>query len=545
MNKKIIIGSTSFLLPKYKYWEKIKKNYEVNFATYNNLSSVLENKSKEKIKILIIFFEDLIQDETNIKKKITFLLSEIEKSLNSNNNLIFCYSDYFSTEIIRNSKQQNKLFEINNFLKKKIYSLCKIYSNLSFIDLDIEFKQIGYNEILDKRNWYLAHCRVSEKGLDVIIEQIDKLLSSIYYPSSKVLVLDCDNTIWGGVVGEDGTFGIRIGGDGEGRIFQDFQKEIIELKNKGVILAVASKNNYQDVENVFKKNVQMRLKFKDISIFKVNWEEKYLNIKEISQELNLGLNSFVFWDDNPIEREKIKLNLPDVKVIDAPKDTYLWIDLIKNSEFFAKPLISKEDKKKTLQYKSIAKLFEDKKNKKNDNFLKKISLKPKLFMPNKNNILRFSQMTLKTNQFNLRTVRMSEADVRNLINQKNKISFMCEVKDIYGDHGIIGLAILKKINRDIFYLKNFLLSCRILGRKIEYWFLEKILQNLKKKNAKSLVIGFIPSEKNHVAKLFMDSLKLNKLNNKKINSKIEAVGKEKLFLKDIKNFKFKADKYYG
>ena len=154
-------------------------------------------------------------------------------------------------------------------------------------------------------------------------------------------------------------------------------------------------------------------------------------------------------------------------------------------------------------------------------------------------------MTLKTNQFNLRTVRMSEADVRNLINQKNEISFMCEVKDIYGDHGIIGLAILKKINRDIFYLKNFLLSCRILGRKIEYWFLEKILQNLKKKNAKSLVIGFVPSEKNHVAKLFMDSLKLNKLLDRKIHSKIKTVEKEKLFLKDIKNFKFKADKYYG
>ena len=168
----------------------------------------------------------------------------------------------------------------------------------------MSLKKIGYNQILDKRNWYLAHCRVSEIGLDIVIDQINKLLSSIYNPASKVLVLDCDNTIWGGVVGEDGTFGIKIGGDGEGQIFQDFQKEIIELKNKGVILAVASKNNYQDVENVFKKNDQMRLKLNDISIFKVNWEEKYLNIKKISQELNLALNSFVFWDDNPIEREK-------------------------------------------------------------------------------------------------------------------------------------------------------------------------------------------------------------------------------------------------
>jgi FkbH-like protein len=547
MNKKkeILIGSTCFLLPKYKTWEKIKKIYKINFSTYNNLNFVLENKKKNQTKILIIFLEDLIQSDKNIRIKLEFILTNIKKSLISNDDLIVCYSDYFSTEIIRNSKFQNKLFEINNYFKKKIYSLCKSYNNLSFIDLDIEFKKIGYDKVLDKRNWYLAHCRVSESGLDIIIEQIRKLLFSISNPASKVLVLDCDNTIWGGVVGDEGTFGIKIGGDGEGLIFQDFQKEIIELKNKGIILTVASKNNYLDVKNVFKKNDQMKLKLNDISIFKVNWREKYLNIKEMSQELNLGLSSFVFWDDNPIEREKIKTYLPDVKVINAPKDTYHWIDLIRNLELFAKPLISREDKKKTQQYKSIAKFNEDKKNKKDDDFLKKILIKPKIFIPKKNNILRFSQMTLKTNQFNLRTIRMTEIDVKNLINQKNEFSFMCEVKDIYGDHGIIGLAIIKKINNDIFYLKNFLLSCRILGRKIEYWFFEKILQDLQKKKGKSLIVGFLPTEKNHVAKLFLDSLSLKKINNLKINSIIKPLKKEKLFIKEITNFNFKANKYYG
>ena len=119
------------------------------------------------------------------------------------------------------------------------------------------------------------------------------------------MILDCDNTIWGGVVGEEGTYGIKIGTDGEGSMFQDFQKEIIDLKNQGIILVISSKNNEKEVMEVFKNNDQMILQKKDISLFKINWKEKYINIREIAKELNLALNSFVFWDDNPIEREKI------------------------------------------------------------------------------------------------------------------------------------------------------------------------------------------------------------------------------------------------
>lgn len=546
MTKKnqVLIGSTSFLLSNYKSWKKIKDINSINFSDYNNLSSVLENK-KYQTKILVIFFEDLIQEDESVQQKLNFIFSNIKKTLISNNsNLIVCYSDYFSSEVIRNSKYQNKFFEINNIFKKKMYSLSKSNNNLRIVDLDIEFKKHGYNKILDKRNWYLAHCRVSEFGIDIIIEQIRKILFSIYNTTSKVLILDCDNTLWGGVVGEDGTFGIKIGSDGEGLIFQDFQREILKLKNKGIILAISSKNNYEDVKKVFNKNTQMKIKLKDISIFKINWKEKYLNIKEMSKELNLGLNSFVFWDDNPLEREKVKTNLPEVKVIDAPEETLEWIELIKNCEFFAKPIITKEDKRKTIQYKSVAKFNEDKKDQKNESFLKKILIKPKIFVPNKSNIVRFSQMTMKTNQFNFRTIRMSELDVKNLFNQKKDLHFMCEVKDIYGDHGIIGLAVVKKLNKDIFYLKNLLLSCRILGRKIENWFLEKILQNLQKDGVKKLIIGYIPSDRNQVAKIFLDSLNLKKMEDKKIKSIIKPLKKEKLFIKEINSFKFKADKYY-
>ena len=542
---KILLGSSSFLLPKFKSWEKIRNFNSIEFADYSNINSVLQNKDACKFKILVIFFEDLIGDKKNINKKLNFLLSNINKSLIlSSSETIICYSDYYSREIIRNSKVQNRLTEINNFFKKKLYSLCNKNKNLFIIDLDITFKIHGYNQIIDKRNWYLAHCRLSEFGLDLLTEEIKKMLLSIKNPAAKVLILDCDNTLWGGVVGEDGTFGIKIGTDGEGLIFQDFQKEIIDLKNKGIVLAISSKNNEKDVIEVFKKNDQMKLQKKDISIFKVNWKEKYINIKEIAKELNLALNSCVFWDDNPIEREKVKINLPEVKVIDVPNETYNWINLIKNNEVFAKPRITNEDKKKTKQYQSVVKFNEDKKNKKNDNFLKNISLKPKIFKPNKSNIARFSQMTMKTNQFNFRTIRMTESEVKNTFNSNNEDCFMCEVKDIYGDHGVIGLAIIKKIQKDTFFLNNYLLSCRILGRKIENWFIENIFQKLSDNGVKKLIIGFAPSERNQVAEIFLKTLKLKKFNEEKIVSQLNILQKERLYIKDLSKFRLNNDKYY-
>ena len=473
------------------------------------------------------------------------MISNIKKALVSNpNELIVCYGDYYSRETIRNSKTQDNFNKISGLFKNKLYSLCKQNKNLSIIDLNITFNFHGYNKVIDKRNWYLAHCRLSEIGLSLLVNQIKKVLFSISNTTSKVLILDCDNTLWGGVVGEDGAYGIKIGTDGEGLIFQDFQKEVIRLKNQGIILAISSKNTEKDVMEVFNKNNQMKLKKKDISLFKVNWKEKYINIKEISKELNLGLNSFVFWDDNPIEREKIKMNLPEVKVIDVPKETYDWIDLIKNNETFAKSKITKEDKKKTKQYKSIAKFNDDKKNKKNETFLKSILLKPKIFIPNKSNIVRFSQMTMKTNQFNLRTIRMTESEVKNNLKSKKKSFFMCKAEDTYGDHGIIGLAVLDKITQDTFYLNNYLMSCRILGRKIENWFIEKIFQKLSNNDVKKLIIGLIPSDRNEIAEMFLKTLKLEKLKDKKILIPLKTTKKERLYIKDLTNFKFTGDKYY-
>ena len=212
MKKKnhILIGGSSFLLPKYNYWKKLK-SYKLSFAEYNNLNYMIETKENYYCRILIIFFEDLIQDDHNENIRTKFLISSIKKFLEqSSENLIICYSDYYPDNTIKNSKMRNKIYRINDKFKKNLYSLAKKYNNLFILDLDIVFKQHGYKQILDKRNWYLARSRLSEFGLKILIDQIINLLNNLNKPASKVLILDCDNTLWGGVVGEDGIFGINL-----------------------------------------------------------------------------------------------------------------------------------------------------------------------------------------------------------------------------------------------------------------------------------------------------------------------------------------------
>ena len=209
---------------------------------------------------------------------------------------------------------------------------------------DKEFAFVGLNSCIDKRNWYFAHSYLSNHGIKIVASSLNKIIHRIYNPASKVLVLDCDNTLWGGVIGEDGINNIKIGQDGEGKIFEDFQKVIKNFITQGVIITILSKNNEHDVWNVFQSHTSMVLRKKDIVSWKIDWNEKYKNIKAIAKELDLGLDSFVFWDDNPIERDQMKRFVPEVVTVDVPDDISSWPDLLKNLDQFSKFNTTKEDK---------------------------------------------------------------------------------------------------------------------------------------------------------------------------------------------------------
>ena len=231
---------------------------------------------------------------------------------------------------------------------------------------------------------------------------------------------------------------------------------------------------------------------------------KTYNIKLIAEELNLGLDSFVFWDDNPVERAKMKKFVPSVKTVDIPENIIDWPDYLNNLSFFSKFNITKDDRKKSFQYKSRARFVKDKNFKTDEKkYLKSIKLKPKIFHLNKSNISRAAQLCSKTNQFNLRTIRYTEKDLMIRSNKNKDFNFLIGLTDIYGDHGIVGLVCLKKIDQNYIFLDNFLMSCRILGRHLESWIIMKILQILRKKRHKFLIGEFIPTKKNQVVQDFL------------------------------------------
>ena len=296
---------------------------------------------------------------------------------------------------------------------------------------------------------------------------------------------------------------------------------------------------------VFENHISMQIKKKDIINFKINWEEKSKNIKKISEELDLGLQSFVFWDDNPFERDKVKKNLPEVLTIDPHKDISYWPDQLKEIIELSKFDITKEDKKKLYQYKIRSKFVKDKKKSSDESkYLKSIKLKAKRLNIDKSNIARAVQMTQKTNQFNLRTIRYTQNQIENLCKNKKNIIFLISLKDIYGDHGITGLFIAKNINKNSIFVDTILLSCRVLGRNLETWILREMVHILKKKKIEEVYTQYIETNKNSICKLYYENHNFKQINSKKIIKQYLNKSKGKVLYSKVNDIKTKPANVY-
>ena len=401
---------------------------------------------------------------------------------------------------------------------RKLADLAEKYFYLYFFDIDKIFSEVGFENSLDQRNWYIASSRFSAKGIKQIADVIERILNRYKFSPSKMLLLDCDNTIWGGVIGEEGINGIKLGQDGIGRAFVDFQLVLKKLSSEGTLLALVSKNNESEVWNVFENHHSMVLKKEDIVSFKLDWNEKFYNIKKIANEINIGLDSLVFWDDNPIERDKVKNMLPEVCTIEVPLDVFQWPKYLESLDYFAKFDITKEDLSKTEQYRSRADFIKESTAVIDEHsYLKSIDLRASRFGLDESNISRAVQLCSKTNQFNLRTIRHNSEDLYSISKKNKDFCFLSRLSDKYGDHGIVGLVCLTEMNPEIMFLDTFLLSCRILGRHFETWMLYQSLITAKKNNYKYLAGEFIDSGRNSVAKNFFSEHGFQLIKNLKDN----------------------------
>ena len=527
--KKLNIISSSYL-PKNTSWVALEKNRELNFLNFCKLSVGSEKQFLQHDLAYVIFLNDYINDDNDVASILKSILIEVSTRLKLTSCKTFvCLLSFDNSSIISASKRISPILKSHSELLLQIELLGNEFSNLHLIDLNSYFSIHGLLDSLDDRNWYSARCRLSNRGLQRLSEALNRLIGRCDNSSAKILALDCDNTLWGGVVGEDGWNNVQLGQDGIGMAFLDFQKEIKKYHQNGILLVLCSKNNEDDVWEVFDKNANMLLKRNDIVSSKINWDDKSKNLIEISKELNLGLDSIVFWDDNPIERAQIKASLPKVHTVDVPVDPSDWPSLIAKLDELSNFAVSSEDLKRTEMYTSRAKFLIDSKSNTDNkiSYLRSIKIEPSISKITPSNISRAEQLCLKTNQFNLRTIRHTQNDLLSLKKINDDFVFLVSMRDIYGDHGIIGLVCLRPINNDYLLIDTFLLSCRILGRHIETWILQRILEIAKKYDYKYVVGEYIPSSKNQMTSNFFLSNNFTPVNS----------------IKEISNFKNNISSY--
>lgn len=499
-------GEKIYLSP----YNKIKEEF------LNPNSFINSNKGIKKILIFLDYSELLVGSHLNkndldlIQQDFELVINLVENYSNNNkDNLII-----INNQLIDNNTLapyiKNSIIDFYNLEKNmndKLYKVLKNYNNIYLLDWIKLIRKFGIEKLFNRKYWYIGRMKLSTLAYELIYKEINNILDSINGKYKKVCIIDLDNTIWGGILGDDGIEGIILSEEGVGKSYRDFQKCIRSLTSLGVLLAVVSKNNIDVVKECFNRHPMMELKIEDFIALKVNWKNKVENIKEIAKELNLGLDSFLFIDDDKFERNFVKEYLPQVEVPDFPTDPYAltdWFYKIIIPEYFKKSVITEEDLSKNKQYKAnIERNKLEKEIKDYNTYLKELDINLKIYLNDPNQIIRIAQLTQKTNQFNLTNKRYTELDIRKMMSDSNIYIYTLEYSDKYGKEGIVGVVIInKQIDCKKYIIDNYLLSCRVFGRYIEYNFLKIILIDLNNKSdyIEEIVASYIPTEKNTIVK---------------------------------------------
>lgn len=371
------------------------------------------------------------------------------------------------------------------------------HPNVKYFDFSEFLSNFPKEQWIDWKYYFISQMVISPKLADAFRKWFARKTGELTLNRKKCLVLDLDNTLWNGVLGEEGIKGIGIGGDYPGKAFLYFQEALIELSKKGVILTICSKNNEADVLEAWEKNPFIKLNQSYVSAYRINWQNKVDNIKELAQELNIGLDSIVFVDDNPTERELVKQLLPMVEVPDFPKHPYLLPSFFSTlvERYFCIYTMTEEDEKKTEQYK--ANMDRNKERKKFADmgaYLASLEMEVTVSEANEFNIPRIAQMTQKTNQFNLTTKRYTDTDIFGFVNEGWTV-YCISVKDKFGDNGITGAIMLEPLD-DGMKIDSLLLSCRILGKGIEFAFIRFVLNQLYNHGVTKIYAEYYPTLKN-------------------------------------------------
>ncbi|MCR5720581.1 MAG: HAD-IIIC family phosphatase [Lachnospiraceae bacterium] len=381
--------------------------------------------------------------------------------------------------------------------------------NANVFPVDILSLQIrlGRDKFGDAPLYYNAKMTVSINSLPYIAKEVAGIIAATKGSIKKCVIMDLDNTLWGGVIGDDGLGGIEIGELGQGHCFSNLQRWLKQLKQCGIILAVCSKNNEETAKEPFEKHEDMILKLEDISVFVANWEDKASNIKLIQKTLNIGMDSIVFLDDNPFERNLVREMIPEITVPELPEDPALYLDFLQKENLFENIAFCGESADRTKQYRAE---FERKKAELSyesiDEYLKSLKMVGRAREFEEVRFQRIAELTQRSNQFNLRTVRYTKGDIERISKDDSYITLYYTLKDKFGDHGLVSVVILKKIDETSVFVDTWLMSCRVLKRGMEEFIVNTLVDRVKEKGFKLIEAQYIPTPKNKMVEHIYDRM---------------------------------------
>lgn len=493
--------------------------YFCNFNQWRQDLSIVDSnldKFNPEIIILIVNLEDLspklykqffLLKKKQIEEEIDISIQEIVKNIKNfrlRSNTPIIVSDFIIPSLSISSVfdwtidigLQRTLFKMNERLASEIKNIPNV-AILNYNDLASRF---GKDRWSDSELFYSVRNPIILTAMPILAKEIFKFINSFLKPHIKCIVTDLDNTLWGGIIGEDGISGIKLGQEYPGNEYMAFQEFLLQMRSLGIILAINSHNNLNDAIEVFNKHPNCVLKISDFTSYKINWENKDINLFEIAKEINIGLDSMIFIDDNIAECELIRRSFPKVKVIHLKGSPANFPKLILDEGNYFSNKLTDEDKRRADIYKFENKVCQEYSSTKYfEEFIKNLEIEISFEKANSNSILRITQLTQRTNQFNLTTKRYSESEINQICRYKNKNIFCIKLKDKFGYYGIVGVIIINSKNKCCI-ISDFLMSCRIIGRKIEDIAISFIKNFAYKSGANKLIGIYIPSKKNSLVK---------------------------------------------
>ena len=393
-------------------------------------------------------------------------------------------------------------------LNYELMNLAQEYTSLFICDIAGIQNKFGRDFMFDSTVYVSTEMILSIDALPYVASRTLDIIASIEGKFKKCLILDLDNTVWGGVVGDDGWENIQVGhGLGIGKAFSEFQQWVKKLKNRGIIVCVCSKNDEDKAKEPFEKNPEMVLKLDDISVFVANWENKADNIRTIQSILNIGFDSMVFLDDNPFERNMVRENVLGVTVPELPEDPGEYLEYLYTQNLFETASYSSADKDRTKQYQVEAQRVANAKKFTNEgDFLKSLEMVSEVSGFTSFNTPRVAQLSQRSNQFNLRTVRYTEDQITAIENDPKQKGFAFTLEDKFGDNGLIAVVILRELETseatetlklsETLFIDTWFMSCRVLKRGMENFTLNTIVEYAKANGYKKIIGEYLPTPKN-------------------------------------------------